>query len=278
MRRLLAALLENGEMQEILVMTVLSCVVCVYNRHSKCIVVDFQRGRHLMPSTNSCTQDFRRDAQRIRFNAFAVNTADVRYKKFARVLASIEPGNMLEIGCADGGFLSYLNSIGWETHGIEIAPNLVQRGRDAGLDVQEYDAQQPLPYRRESFDAIVAGEVIEHMIDVSAFLGNCRDVLKPDGWLIVSTPNLVSLKNRILMLLGHRPRFAYSDQHYSMFVADDLIAKIGGYFDIFSVKGSYIIASTTRSRLFQFFEALADSAPTLSEHLIVVAKKRREHD
>lgn len=55
-----------------------------------------------------------------------------------------------------------------------------------------------LPFRDERFDALFAGEVIEHVPDVRAALGEWRRVLKPGGMAIVTTPNrerLVALAN-----------------------------------------------------------------------------------
>lgn len=52
------------------------------------------------------------------------------------------------------------------------------------------DATAPaLPFRRASFDVVVAGEVIEHLDDVGGFLQNVRDVVREDGAIVLSTPN-----------------------------------------------------------------------------------------
>jgi SAM-dependent methyltransferase len=48
-----------------------------------------------------------------------------------------------------------------------------------------------LPFREDSFDAVVAFEVIEHLRDQQAFLAECKRVLAPSGLLIVSTPNIL---------------------------------------------------------------------------------------
>jgi SAM-dependent methyltransferase len=51
----------------------------------------------------------------------------------------------------------------------------------------------------------VAGEVIEHVPDPDALLQEIHRVLEPDGWLVLSTPNLVSWANRVLVPLGVQP-------------------------------------------------------------------------
>ncbi|MFH1722174.1 MAG: class I SAM-dependent methyltransferase [Candidatus Altiarchaeota archaeon] len=218
--------------------------------------------------------NFGRDIAQIeRFNTFKLNVKDVRYRIFTRLLEGFDKGQLLEIGCADGSFLRFLKTKGWEVEGIEIAPELVEKARKVGLSVQSIDAQEKLPFSPESFDVVLAGEVIEHMVNVDEFLKNCRNVLKPGGRIIISTPNLVSLKNRILMFFGGKPRFAYLDCHYSMFVLSDLKDIVARHFTIEDVLGNYVIVSTTRSRFFWPFEKIANVLPTLAEHIIVVARK-----
>lgn len=48
-----------------------------------------------------------------------------------------------------------------------------------------------LPFPAESFDLVVAFEVVEHVADYRRFLDECRRVLTPGGLLVISTPNTV---------------------------------------------------------------------------------------
>lgn len=57
----------------------------------------------------------------------------------------------------------------------------------------------------EKFEFISALEVIEHMVDTDAFIRECRSHLKDDGYFIVTTPNINSLRNRIQVPLGIYP-------------------------------------------------------------------------
>lgn len=57
----------------------------------------------------------------------------------------------------------------------------------------------------EKFEFISALEVIEHLINTDAFLDECRRHLTDNGRLIITTPNINSLRNRVTVPLGHYP-------------------------------------------------------------------------
>ena len=67
------------------------------------------------------------------------------------------------------------------------------------------DATSPLSslFDRESFDAVVSTEVIEHVFAPRRFLQNAYEVLKPSGKIIISTPYHGYLKNVLLALSGN---------------------------------------------------------------------------
>jgi len=62
-----------------------------------------------------------------------------------------------------------------------------------------------IPLKDSSIDIILAGELIEHIPHTLFFLSECKRVLKKDGFLILSTPNICCLKDRIRMLFGLLP-------------------------------------------------------------------------
>ena len=53
----------------------------------------------------------------------------------------------------------------------------------------------PLPFRDAAFDALFAGELIEHLPDPRPALAEFRRVLRPGGALILTTPNRLRLAN-----------------------------------------------------------------------------------
>jgi 2-polyprenyl-3-methyl-5-hydroxy-6-metoxy-1,4-benzoquinol methylase len=86
---------------------------------------------------------------------------------------------ILEVGCADGWVGAYAKENGWNNFvGLDILPNA---NADVIGDINEW---KKLGLKKNSFDAIIAFEVIEHGDFARAF----NDLLKPSGKLFVTTP------------------------------------------------------------------------------------------
>ena len=81
------------------------------------------------------------------------------------------------------------------------------------------------------FDAIVYGDVLEHLLDPRRVLVELARALGPDGVVVISVPNIAHLYIRLLLLAG---RFDYVDQgilddsHLRFFTARSLRALIAG--------------------------------------------------
>ena len=79
--------------------------------------------------------------------------------------------------------------------------------------VEEYgpdicgDINDGIPLKDSSVDIIIAGDVIEHIYNSYKFLRECSRVLRPNGIIVLSIPNICSLKNRIKVLFGQLPEY-----------------------------------------------------------------------
>ena len=58
---------------------------------------------------------------------------------------------------------------------------------------------------RDSVDLVLMLEVIEHLVDPDAVIEQVHRILKPGGVLLITTPNLSSLSNRLMLLAGYLP-------------------------------------------------------------------------
>jgi len=106
-------------------------------------------------------------------------------------------GRLLEIGCGNGGYLSFMKKFGWNVKGIEMDKEAVKIAREYyGIDVIEGDAEI-IDFGKDSFDAIVMSHVIEHFYNPLNIIKKCYDALSQGGILLISTPNTSSLGHKI---------------------------------------------------------------------------------
>lgn len=79
------------------------------------------------------------------------------------------------------------------------------------------DITAPLPFRSNSVQGVFAGEVVEHLFDPVTFLAEAARILSSDGIIVVTTPNLAALQDRIRFNLGRHPRHSDALHPYRRF-------------------------------------------------------------
>lgn len=137
-----------------------------------------------------------------RGNVTYISRLDPRLARIIEILTERRPLSLLDIGCGRGFLLERLADAGLENlTGMDVYD-------DVTSDRFAYargDVTQRLPFDDATFECVVAGEIIEHVPDPDSFLREIRRVLVPGGILVVSTPNMVSWANRVLVPLGVQP-------------------------------------------------------------------------
>jgi 2-polyprenyl-3-methyl-5-hydroxy-6-metoxy-1,4-benzoquinol methylase len=103
--------------------------------------------------------------------------------------------SLLDIGCGGGDFIALMRELGWKVTGVETDPVAVDRARARELDVHQGELESA-GFHDTSFDAITMAHVIEHVHDPHRLLTHCRRILKPNGTLVVITPNSSSWGHR----------------------------------------------------------------------------------
>lgn len=141
------------------------------------------------------------------------NSGDLESSLRIKILAGIinwlnpEGNNILDIGCHDGTLLSLVKNRNNNFFGLDASDWAVEQSRQKSVNVQQYffDDSYSLPYEDNFFDIVIAGEIIEHIYDTDFFLEEIKRILKPNGKLLISTPNIASFGRRIFLLLGLSP-------------------------------------------------------------------------
>ncbi len=113
---------------------------------------------------------------------------------------------LLDIGCGGGLLAEPMARLGAEVVGADPAPANIDAARlhaaASGLAI-DYRATtaEALAEAGETFDVVLAMEVVEHVADIPAFLAACAEMLRPGGQLFVATINR-TLKAYALAIVG----------------------------------------------------------------------------
>jgi 2-polyprenyl-3-methyl-5-hydroxy-6-metoxy-1,4-benzoquinol methylase len=130
------------------------------------------------------------------------------------------PGrSVLDLGCRDGALSAgYLD--GNEVVGVDVDREALAHAEELGLKTEWADLDEPLAFEDESFDVVVAGELLEHIRMPQALIDEARRVLRRGGTLVGSTPNGFRLKNRARFAAGRHPE--QDPTHLHLFRPDDI--------------------------------------------------------
>lgn len=92
---------------------------------------------------------------------------------------------MLDIGCGTGWLAEFFS----DYTGLDGSPDAVALARERGRNVTLGDADSPLPFEDESFDAVVMKDLLEHVADPVALVAEARRVLRQGGLVFASSPD-----------------------------------------------------------------------------------------
>ncbi|HKN09878.1 MAG TPA: bifunctional 2-polyprenyl-6-hydroxyphenol methylase/3-demethylubiquinol 3-O-methyltransferase UbiG [Pseudomonadota bacterium] len=138
--------------------------------------------------------------------AFIKEAAGRQFGRDVKRLDALTGLRILDIGCGAGILSEPLARMGAEVVGADpSAANIAaakQHAEQAGLAI-DYRATtiEALAVSDERFEAVLAMEVVEHVADVTLFLKQCAQLVKPGGILIVATINR-TLKSFALAIIG----------------------------------------------------------------------------
>jgi 2-polyprenyl-3-methyl-5-hydroxy-6-metoxy-1,4-benzoquinol methylase len=157
-------------------------------------------------------------------------------RRFYEVTKLIEPthGRILDIGCADGMFTKViLDGTGASSViGIDVLERTIEWAgkfwrNDSRIKFQVGDAHK-LDFESESFDAVVALEVLEHVFHPDKVLSEIRRVLKNDGYAIILVPTDNLIFRILWFLWTHFRGKVWKETHIKTYRNDMLPALAEG--------------------------------------------------
>jgi SAM-dependent methyltransferase len=157
-----------------------------------------------------------------------VFAGEERIELFRRYVGG--PGRrVLDLGCRDGA-LTQAYAVGNTVVGVDADREALAEAAKLGIETHWADLDEPLPFDDESFDVVVAGELLEHLRDPASFASEAHRVLRPGGTFVASVPNAFRLKNRLRFLAGRKPE--NDPTHLHMFSPQEVRDLLSGFEDV----------------------------------------------
>lgn len=119
----------------------------------------------------------------------------------------VPPGSrVLDVGTQYGLALLVLKDAGYEVCGTDLEESISSYSnplKAVDIPVFAWDLHRFCPLSESSFDVVIATEVLEHIqFELGSAVERLCRLLRPGGWLILTTPNIYQLPNIIKILRG----------------------------------------------------------------------------
>lgn len=148
---------------------------------------------------------------------------------FETASSALTEGNrILDVGCGDGSFSYYIKDKFGRLYGAEISEKAAHIAQKQGVFTTITDLNSSLSYKVNTFDAVTCLDVIEHLPDPRLLLAEIYRVLRPDGKLVLTTPNFRYFRNlNKLIFKGTFPHtspdtFVWGGGHLHYFTRKDI--------------------------------------------------------
>jgi SAM-dependent methyltransferase len=116
-------------------------------------------------------------------------------------------GTLADIGCFTGYATERYRAAGFQSAvGFDMNDTTLERTKARGVEARKWHAGvEPCPAGDGEFDATVAADIIEHIVDTDYFLSELKRITKTGGYIIITTPNLAFWISRLRLLRGKTP-------------------------------------------------------------------------
>jgi len=194
--------------------------------------------------------------------------------------------SILDIGCIPQITEELKTKFNSFTVGVNISKKVIKSKKKKDVryiisDVREITL-------KHKFDLVFCGELIEHIFNVDEFAEKIKELLNDGGYLLLTTPNLSSLFNRVSILFGFQPyglnpskktifnpfiKYDYFSGHISVFTYHALISFIekNGFY-VLRLRG-YNLGHKGENKIRSTLRKIISKVPSLAEGIIVLARK-----
>ncbi len=188
----------------------------------------------------------------------------------------IRDGKVLDVA---GGTGKHLKFFDLEPQGnclflVDFSSEAVSAARLKGIQAERCDLERDrIPHDDESFDLVLAQEIVEHLPDCGHLLRESYRVLKKRGYFFLTTPNLAGLIDRYFVLRGKKPlAMAWDKTHVQLYLFEEIEA-------LLQRCGFEIARSTTQGAYFCFrkhffrLPGISQLNHRLGQSIMILARK-----
>lgn len=129
---------------------------------------------------------------------------DIHISRYQHILSQIEKlhlspsSQILDIGAYPPHLFKALTDGGHQVWGISSPHEIIKHPRIKTVNIENKD----LPFSKNSFDLVIFTEIIEHLtIHPQKILSQIKKVLKPSGYLLLTTPNVLRSQNLFSLII-----------------------------------------------------------------------------
>lgn len=158
---------------------------------------------------------------------------------YEEILGRKKKGAILDIGAGTGLFLTRFKELGWDVDGVELAANasaLAQKTYDIKLKVGDF---LDFNFPKNTFDVVTLNNALEHLYDPKKTLEGILRILKTDGIVIITVPNIESFGAKLFGKNWYAlqpPRHLF---HFSPTTLADMLKRSG--FEVTKIDHSYFV-------------------------------------
>jgi 2-polyprenyl-3-methyl-5-hydroxy-6-metoxy-1,4-benzoquinol methylase len=157
--------------------------------------------------------------------------------------------SLLDLGCGQGHITARIKEHfpNLEISALDYSISAIEYAVDhfPGIDFAVGDAYEP-PYPENHFDIVVCNNIWEHVPDPLFLIKSIKKVIKPNGFLIISTPSRYRLRNLLRVFMGKK--VTMSEHHVTEYTVGQVLEQLdyGGF------KVIKIFSKSIRDNLLQF--------------------------
>jgi ubiquinone/menaquinone biosynthesis C-methylase UbiE len=160
---------------------------------------------------------------------------DIIHRNSIKLIKEHLRGKILDIGCATGNFLSKIQKINknLDLYGIDSSKKMIDIAKSKFKNIKFYNlSAEDIDFPSNYFDVITIIETFHHLQDQNIVLEKISKILKQDGILLISEPNI---DNKIINLLVKFFK-NFSIEKETKFLTKEEIIKLASNFQLKNIK------------------------------------------